>query len=107
MLKWLNSDIPVKVDVKGNLSERNLKYLFKVPMKRNFLFFLTKEHKKTAVYRFSISYLVIEIQSFEDPKIKAKSTDTKHVILVTSHTLNKYSLDSQATISPNLPVRTN
>ena len=28
MLKWLNSDIPVKVDVKGNLSERNLKYLF-------------------------------------------------------------------------------
>ena len=29
MLKWLTSDIPVKVDVKGNLSERNLKYFFK------------------------------------------------------------------------------
>ena len=69
----------------------------KVPMKRNFLFFLTKEHKrigKTAVYRFSMSYLVLELQSFEDAKIKAKSTDKKHAILVTSHTLNKYSLDS-------------
>ena len=28
MLKRLNSDIPVKVEVKGNLYERNLKYLF-------------------------------------------------------------------------------
>ena len=66
-------------------------------MKRNFLFFLTKEHKKnwkTATYRFSISYLVLELQSFEDAKIKAKRTDTKHAILVTLHTLNKYSLDS-------------
>ena len=65
-------------------------------MKRNFLIFLTKEHKKnwkTAVYRFSISYLVPELQSFENAKIKAKSTDTKPAILVTSHTLNKYLLD--------------
>ena len=68
----------------------------KVPMKRNFLFFLTKEHKnwKTAVYRFSVSYLVVELQNFEDAIIKAKRTDTKHAICVTSHTLNKYSLDS-------------
>ena len=49
---------------------------------------------KTVIYRFSISYLVLELQSFEDAKIKAKATDTKHAILVTSHTLNKYSLDS-------------
>ena len=62
---------------------------------------------KTAVYRFSISYLVLELQSFEDAKIKAKSTDTTDAILVTSHTLNKYSLDSQATVSPNLAIRTN
>ena len=43
-------------------------------MKRNFFFFLMKEHKnwKTAVYRFSRSYLVLELQSFEDAKIKAK-----------------------------------
>ena len=62
-------------------------------MKRIFLFFLTKDHKKTwktAFYRFSMSYLVLELQSFEDAKLKAKSTDTKHPILVTSHTLNKY-----------------
>ena len=84
--------------------------MVKVPMKRNFLFFLTKKHKKnwkTAVYRFSISYLVLELQSFEDAKIKAKSTDTTHPIVVTSHTLNKYSLNSQATVSPNLAIRTN
>ena len=70
--------------------------LFKVRKKRNILFFLAKEHKnwKTALYHFSISYLVLELQSVEDAKIKAKSTDTKHAILVTSHTLNKYSLDS-------------
>ena len=67
----------------------------KVPLKRIFLFFLTFiKNWKTAVYRFSISYLVLELQSFEDAKIKAKSTDTKHAILVTSHTLNKYSLDA-------------
>ena len=75
-----------------------------MPMKRNFVFCLTKEHKKnwkTAVYRFSISYLVLELQSFEDAKIKAKSTDMKHAILVTSHTLNKYSSDSYTTIFPN------
>ena len=45
---------------------------------------------EAAVYRFSISYLVLELQSFKDAKIK----DTKHAILVTSHTLNKYLLDS-------------
>ena len=33
--------------------------------------------RKIAVYRFSISYLVPELQSFEDTKIKAKSVDTK------------------------------
>ena len=69
-------------------------WLIKVPMKRNFLSFLTKEHKKLEDYHFSISYLVLELQSFEDAQIKAKSTDTKYAILVTSHTLNKYSLDS-------------
>ena len=65
-------------------------------MKRNFLFFLRKSIKnwKTAVYRFSISYLVLELQSFEDAIIKAKSMDTKDAILVTSQTLNKYSLNS-------------
>ena len=53
-------------------------------MKRNFLFFLSKEHKnwKTVVYRFSISRLVLQLQSFEDAKIKAKSTDTKHAIII-------------------------
>ena len=65
-------------------------------MKRNFLFFLTKEHKKLedCCLPFPISYLVLELRSFEDAKIKVKSTDMKHEILVTSHTLNKYSLDS-------------
>ena len=32
---------------------------------------------KTAIYRSLISYLVPELQSFEDTKITAKSTDTK------------------------------
>ena len=61
-------------------------------MKRNFYCFLQKGIKnwKTAVYCFSISYLVLELQSFEDAKINAKSKDKKHAILVTSHTLNKY-----------------
>ena len=36
---------------------------------------------KTAVYHFSTSYLVLELKSFEDAKVKAKSMDTKHVIL--------------------------
>ena len=78
-------------------------------MKRNFLFFLMKEHKKLEDCRlpFLNIYLVLELQSFEDAKIKAKSTDTTHAILVTSHTFNKYSLDSQATLSPNLAIRTN
>ena len=63
----------------------------------NFFYFVLRrsiKNWKTAVYRFSISYLVLELNSFEDAKIKAKSTDMKHAILVTSHTLNKYSLDS-------------
>ena len=29
------------------------------------------KNSKTVVYRFSISYLVLELQSFEDAKIKA------------------------------------
>ena len=33
--------------------------------------------KKIAVYRSMISYLVPELQSIEDTKIKAKSADTK------------------------------
>ena len=33
--------------------------------------------RKIAVYRFSTSYLVPELQSSEDTKIKAKSVDTK------------------------------
>ena len=36
---------------------------------------------KTAFYRFSITYLVPELQSFEDANIKAKITDLKHPIL--------------------------
>ena len=33
--------------------------------------------RKIAVYRFLISYLLPELQSFECAKIKAKSLDTK------------------------------
>ena len=44
----------------------------KVPMKRNFLFFHMEEHKKLESYRSFISYLVSELQSFENTKIKAK-----------------------------------
>ena len=33
--------------------------------------------RKIAVYRSLISYLVPELQSFEDTKIKTKSADTK------------------------------
>ena len=76
-------------------------FAFKVPMKQNFLFFLMKEYKKiwkTVVYHFSVSYLVLELNSFEDAKVKAKSMDTKHVILVMSHILNKYSMDFKTTI---------
>ena len=60
---------------------------FKVPVKRIF-FSHERANKnwKTAVYRFSISSLVLELQNFEDSKIKAKTTDTKHAILVMSHT---------------------
>ena len=43
---------------------------------------------------FSTSYLVPELQSFEDGKIETKNTDMKHAIFVMSHTLNIYSLDS-------------
>ena len=66
-------------------------------MKRNVSFFLTKEHKKLRRLPFTVCQyliLVLELQSFEDAKNKAKSTHTKHAILVTSHTLNKYQLDS-------------
>ena len=67
-------------------------------MKRNFLFFLTKEHKKLEDCHLPFLniniYLVLELQSSKDAKIKAKSMNTKHAILVISHTLNKYSLGS-------------
>ena len=33
--------------------------------------------RKNVVYRFLISYLVPELQSFEDTNIKAKTSDTK------------------------------
>ena len=33
--------------------------------------------RRIAIYRSLISYLVPELQSFEDTKIKAKSADTK------------------------------
>ena len=58
-----------------------------------FYFYLRKSIKiwKTAVYHFSISYLVLQLQSFEDAKIKAESADTKHATL---QTLNKHLLDS-------------
>ena len=65
-------------------------YSIKVPMKGKFFLRKSSKNRKTAVYRFSISYLVLALQSFEDAKIKAESTDTKHALLVTSHTLNKY-----------------
>ena len=45
-----------------------------------------------------LSILVLELKSFEDAKVKAKSMDTKDVILVMSHTLNKYSMDFKTTI---------
>ena len=49
-----------------------------MPINEIFHFFLRKSTKNwtTAVYRFSISYLVLELQSFEDAKIKAKSKDS-------------------------------
>ena len=64
-------------------------------MKRNFLFLYERayEMRKIAVYRSLISYLVPELQSFEDTKIKAKSVDTRQgnqsklIKYVTSHTL--------------------
>ena len=49
--------------------------------------------RKIVVYRSLKSYLVPELQSFEDTKIKAKSADTKQgnqsksIKFVTSHTL--------------------
>ena len=76
-------------------------FAFKVPMKQNFLFFSYERVQKiwkTVVYHFSVSYLVLELKSFADAKVKAKSMDTKHVILVMSHTLNKYSMDFKTTI---------
>ena len=57
-----------------------------------FLFFLRKSIKKFGRLPFTVSqhcYLVSELQSFEDAKIKAKSTDAKHGIFVTSQALNK------------------
>ena len=66
-------------------------FAFKMPTKRNcFIFSYERVQKirKTAVYHFSASYLVLELKSFEDAKVKAKSMDMKHVILVMSHTLN-------------------
>ena len=49
-------------------------------MKRIFLFFSyerAQEMRMIAVYQSLISYLVPELQSFEDTKIKAKSADMK------------------------------
>ena len=49
-----------------------------MPVKRIFVFLLAKEHKKFGrlpFFRFSISYSVPELRSFEDAKI------TKHAIL--------------------------
>ena len=49
-------------------------------MKRNFFIFSYEralKNWKTADYRFSISYLVLELQSFEDAKIKAKNSFEK------------------------------
>ena len=66
-----------------------------------------KEHKKLEDCRLPFLNILFGSKSFEDAKIKAKSTDMTDVILVTSYTLNKYSLDSQATVSPNLANRTN
>ena len=56
-----------------------------------FYFCLRKsiQNWKTSVYRFSISYLVLVLQSFADAKIKAKRTEMKHAILLTSLTLNR------------------
>ena len=91
-----NSLYSVCVAVSRGLNNLNYHYL-KWLRSEIVCIFLRKSTKNwnTVVYRFSISYLVLELQNFEDAKIKAKSTDTKHAILVTSHTLNKYSLDSQ------------
>ena len=45
----------------------------KVPMKRNFFSYESAyEIKKIGVYQSLISYLVLELQSFEDTKIKAQ-----------------------------------
>ena len=86
------------VKVKKNVILPEIPACFKVPVKQNFLFFITKEHKRIERLPFTISQYLIWFQSYKTLKmlfkIKAKSTDTKHAILVMSHTLNKYSLDS-------------
>ena len=64
-------------------------------MKRNLLFVLTKEQKKLEDCRSVFLNILFSSRiTVEDAKISAKSTDAKHAILVTSHTLNQYSLDS-------------
>ena len=51
----------------------------KVDMKRIFFSYeRASELRKIAVYRSLISYLVPELQSFKDPKIKAKTADMKN-----------------------------
>ena len=46
-------------------------------MKRNFLFSHMKEHKKLERLPFTDPSYLIQLQSFEDTKIKAKSTEMK------------------------------
>ena len=76
-------------------------YFFALKCLRNeiFYFFLWKSTKNLddCCLPF-LSILVLELKSFEDAKVEAKSMDTKDVILVMSHTLNKYSVDFKTTI---------
>ena len=46
--------------------------------------------RKIAVYRSLISYLVPELQSFEDTKIKAKSANTKQENQLKSIKINQH-----------------
>ena len=68
---------------------------FKVPMKQNVLFFHMKEYKKLERLPFNqslISYLVSELQNFEDTnqgksEDKKQGNQSKSIIFVMSHTL--------------------
>ena len=67
--KWFVKTFTAILSVSNHEYVFSFKLTFKVPMKRIFLFFHMKEHKKLQRLPFNpslISYLVSELQSFED-----------------------------------------